>query len=374
MPTAFAPAARATDDTIRRQAEWILRTQSQIKLMDAVPTLMMILNPDRQIVFANQALLKYLGVMEPGVVFGRRPGEIMHCVHASETEGGCDTSEFCKTCGAVQSILSAQQGSDDVKECSIYHADTGDTVDLRVWATSLQVENDRYTVFAVADISHEKRRRALERIFFHDIINLAGSIQGLMDVFDDLPPEDQKNIRQIIRQSAHQMIEELYAQRDLAAAETAELKINPEACESLGILREVCDTLANHSVAKDRILGIRPDAEFVTFRSDPVLIRRVLINLTKNGLEACEEGQAVSLDCRRTPTGIRFQVHNPTVIPHDIQLQVFKRSFSTKGTGRGLGTYSVKLLSERYLKGHVSFSSTPAEGTTFVADYPLALT
>ena len=49
----------------------------------------------------------------------------------------------------------------------------------------------------------------------------------------------------------------------------------------------------------------------------------------------------------------------------DIQLQIFQRSFSTKGLTRGLGTYSVKLLTENYLKGKVSFMSNALEGTVF---------
>lgn len=60
-------------------------------------------------------------------------------------------------------------------------------------------------------------------------------------------------------------------------------------------------------------------------------------------------------------------------MPYDVQLQVFQRSFSTKGIGRGLGTYSIRLLSERYLSGRVSFTSTPEAGTTFYAWYPLEL-
>ena len=43
-------------------------------------------------------------------------------------------------------------------------------------------------------------------------------------------------------------------------------------------------------------------------------------------------------------------------MPRQVQLQIFKRSFSTKGAARGLGTYSMRLLSERYLKGVVSFT------------------
>jgi signal transduction histidine kinase len=48
-----------------------------------------------------------------------------------------------------------------------------------------------------------------------------------------------------------------------------------------------------------------------------------------------------------------------------IQLQIFQRFFSTKGPGRGLGTYSMKLFGERYLKGKVDFSSQAPQGTTF---------
>ena len=51
-------------------------------------------------------------------------------------------------------------------------------------------------------------------------------------------------------------------------------------------------------------------------------------------------------------------------------MQFFQRSFSTKSSGRGLGTYIMKLLSERYLDGKVSFASTEDDGTTFYASFP----
>jgi hypothetical protein len=49
----------------------------------------------------------------------------------------------------------------------------------------------------------------------------------------------------------------------------------------------------------------------------------------------------------------------------DVKRQLFQRSFSTKqGNGRGIGTYSVKLLTERYLRGTVDFVSPAPEGGT----------
>jgi len=59
-------------------------------------------------------------------------------------------------------------------------------------------------------------------------------------------------------------------------------------------------------------------------------------------------------------------------MPEAVQLQMFQPSFSTKGAkGRGIGSYSVKLLTEKYLQGKVWFVSREPEGTTFFVALPL---
>lgn len=65
-------------------------------------------------------------------------------------------------------------------------------------------------------------------------------------------------------------------------------------------------------------------------------------------------------------------VHNPTYMPEEIRLQIFNHSFSTKGAGRGLGTYSMKFLTEKYPWGQIAFQSVKDEGTTFTATYPIS--
>ncbi len=60
-------------------------------------------------------------------------------------------------------------------------------------------------------------------------------------------------------------------------------------------------------------------------------------------------------------------------MPEAVRQQVFQRSFSTKGgKGRGIGTYSARLLAERYLGGRLTFSSTADAGTSFVLELPPA--
>lgn len=98
---------------------------------------------------------------------------------------------------------------------------------------------------------------------------------------------------------------------------------------------------------------------------------RVLINMVKNAMEAVSRGEHIILKANDEKENIRFSVYNNTYIPRKIQMQIFQRSYSTKGNNRGVGTYSMKLLGENYLKGHVDFVSRKKEGTTFYIDLPI---
>ena len=64
-------------------------------------------------------------------------------------------------------------------------------------------------------------------------------------------------------------------------------------------------------------------------------------------------------------------VHNDNYMDERVKTLVFHRSFSTKGEGRGIGTYSMKLFGEKFLKGQVNFISKQEEGTTFYIKIPL---
>lgn len=105
--------------------------------------------------------------------------------------------------------------------------------------------------------------------------------------------------------------------------------------------------------------------------TDHHFIIRSLGNLIKNALEAINPGGKVSLTAKDYGDNVRFVVSNNGVIPKHIQLQIFNRSFSTKAKkGRGIGTYSVKLLIENYLKGKVSFISDEENQTKFIIELP----
>ena len=373
LPTDFAPAERACEDKVRLQSAMLGDSDVLAELLDASPEVFLILNKRRQIVFGNQALLDFLGEPSLNCVLGRRPGEALGCIHSARTEGGCGTTIFCRTCGAVKAILSGIRGLRDTQECRVTRTGVREPLDLRVWATPFVLDKERFTIFVVADIGHEKRRRALERVFFHDILNTASGLTSLGELVNEAKPEEAREYGRMMADIGEILVQEINAQRDLASAEHNELEVHTERVESLAFLHELLRVYAGNRVSEGRHIGIDPSAEEVTFSSDRTLLRRVVGNMLKNAFEAVRSGETVALNCRRDGDGVEFSVHNPGHMAPDAQLQVFQRSFSTKGPGRGLGTYSMKLLSERYLGGTVSFTSTAEEGTTFRARFPLSL-
>lgn len=376
--TRFAPAERATLETLQRQQGLFSGAGFMLEIMDAAPDGLVVLNEQRQIVYSNHAFCQAVQIDGDSAV-GLRPGEALNCIHAFESDGGCGTTEFCSTCGAVRAILQAQKGVKDIQECRVTRrGDDGgeDALDLRVWATPIQLNGDTFTIFAVNDISNEKRRRILERVFFHDIRNTAGAIQGLAELaaLADDPAELQDfDFGGLLGQASHQLIDEIEAQRQLLAAESEELESEPRQIQSLLLLQDVKKIYERHIVSEDRFIQLDPQSEDVEMLTDPTLLKRVVGNMVKNALEACKPGETVTAGCDRFGEHIRFWVHNPAHMPHDVQLQIFQRSFSTKGNGRGLGTYSMKLLSERYLNGRVTFKSSPHEGTVFIGLYPTGM-
>jgi CheY-like chemotaxis protein len=376
LHTEFAPSERASAEEIERQARYFADHAHLQRLLDAMPNIVLILNKERQIVYANAATFGLPGIEEK-TILGLRPGEMVNCIRPPDSAGGCGTTKFCSTCGAVRAILAAQRADQSsgacVEECRITQRLNGDmdALDLRVWATPFEFSNEAFTIFAVADISDEKRREALDRIFFHDVLNTAGAMRGVVELLREVP--DDAELFEIIHSSANRLIDEIQAQRQLAAAENHELSVEPVEVSSVKLLHQIASIYANLDWTEARHICISESAEDIVLMTDATLLGRVLENLAKNALEASPPGQTVTLGCRGIGEEIEFWVHNTASMPVDVELQVFQRSFSTKGPGRGLGTYSVKLLSERYLQGEVSFTTSEEEGTTFRARYPLRL-
>ncbi len=370
LETKFAPPERIEGDELKKQIELIESKTLTKQFLDALPLFVTVLNKYRQFVYVNKAFIEFLGVKDKWKVLGLRPGEAVHCIHAYENEAGCGTTEFCRYCGAVNSILEAQKGISNEKECLITQ-ENHNVLDLLVWSYPIQINGEQFIIFTIKDIQHFKRRRALEKIFFHDVLNTAGNLRGFSTLLlEAQDPQEIKEYTTYISEMTERLIEEIQSQKDLLAAENDELVVEKQIFSTMPTLERLKKFFEKQRIAKGKNILIDPQSEQITFQTDGTLVRRVITNMLKNALEASKEGETVTIGVKQTEEGVDFYVHNPAYIPFKIQSQIFNRNFSTKGANRGLGTYSMRLLTEKYLKGKVYFETDKEKGTTFHAVLP----
>lgn len=367
MTTFFAPAGRDPQDELERKYNIFRQTPLLQKTIDAIPDVVLILNERRQIINTNESLLKMLKCQISDVL-GKRPGELVGCRNVGDGPDGCGTARQCMTCGALEAIMGSQKSQAPVaRECRISLEAPGGALDFNVNATTLLVGDERLTICVLKDISDQKRLGVMSRMFFHDVINTAGGIRGFTELMRSSFPEGSPEERELaeLEELAEQLLEEIESQRDLTYAESGDLEPVWEPLGTAAFLVRMQALYRRHPVAGGKNLIVQ-DPWNGTITTDHRLLGRVLGNMIKNALEASEPGGTVTVQCLDQGTQVEFRVHNTQVMPAEVQMQVFQRSFSTKAeAGRGIGTHSMKLFGERYLKGKVSFTSRENEGTTF---------
>ena len=369
----YAPAGRERIDELQRKSAAVTAAPLLQSTIDAMSDLVLILDGSRQVIGANQPVLEMLDCRLTDVL-GKRPGELIGCRNPAVGPDGCGTAKECMTCGAVNAILESQRTDDKVtRECRVaLDEPVGGALDLKVYATAVDVAGERFTICVLKDISDEKRLAVLARLFFHDVMNTAGGIRGYTELLRERVAKDSPQDQELgeLEELAEQLIEEIRGQRDLIYAESGELEPEFEPLQIPGLLQRLGRLYSNHPTARGRsiVLADGWQGQIITDRR---LLSRVLGNMVKNALEAVKLGQSVTIRCVEHGEQVVFTVQNPGVMPVEVQMQVFQRSFSTKGgQGRGIGTHSMKLLGERYLCGKVSFVSCEPDGTTFSITLP----
>jgi diguanylate cyclase (GGDEF)-like protein len=205
------------------------------------------------------------------------------------------------------------------------------------------------------------RREGLEQIFCHDLLNL---VEGL----DGIAANLRKGRTSVgaaagqLQDLGRQMAETIQSQRTLVGAGDGRLVARVREVSASELLEKVRRVFNSHWLAEGRALDLDPGPPG-SFRTDPALLARVLVNLVKNALEATPPGGKVKVWQERGEGRRCFMVENPGVIDQEVADLIFRETFSTKGCrGRGLGTQGAKLLGEHLLGGKIGFTS--ADGST----------
>lgn len=346
-----------------------------LPILEGFPEPVFLLNEHRQIVVANKAAAMLSAALAgTEAAEGLRLGEALACVNVANGPDGCGTGPQCPHCGAGRAnrafgIKPGEYGGEFRLRTARGGVESAQTFNVHL--SPVRLNGSTLRLCTLTDITAEKSREVLDNIFFHDVLNTAQAVQGaavLMPGLEDA--EELDHLAHIVSTSAAVLVSEIQSQRDLLRAEDGELTLSLEPVSVSALVTETAELYRQSRFGAGRHIDVvpaPPNDEVVTSR---VHLSRCVGNLVKNALEASRPGDHVTVRVTGATDAVVIDVHNPAVMTEAVQAQVFQRFFSTKGgSGRGLGTYSVRLLVTRYLGGTVTFVSNEG-GTTFTIRLP----
>ena len=101
-------------------------------------------------------------------------------------------------------------------------------------------------------------------------------------------------------------------------------------------------------------------------------LRRAVLNLVQNALEAMPQGGMLTLTGRRTPTHVVLQIRDTgSGIANAHRAKIFEPLYTSKPGGTGLGLYIVQEIVAAH-GGEVTVESAEGQGTTVTLTLPLA--
>jgi two-component system, NtrC family, sensor histidine kinase HydH len=138
------------------------------------------------------------------------------------------------------------------------------------------------------------------------------------------------------------------------------------------MVRQVADLFQEQAESQGVVSRLALDPKLSVCILDPDQIKQVLINLTKNALEAMPEGGELSISTARDADFVRIEIKDTgRGIPEEVMKKLFHPFFSTKAKGTGLGlAVSYKLVQDH--GGEILVWSAPDQGARFTVRLPLS--
>lgn len=130
-----------------------------LELLNAVPSMLLIVDSDGRIHHINTATARELG-LDRDAVFMTRVGEALHCIHATEAQGGCGAAAACKDCVLRNFVTEAMEGQRVSRSCARLELMAGDGtthVQLLISAAPIVYEGKSFVLLALENITELKQ-------------------------------------------------------------------------------------------------------------------------------------------------------------------------------------------------------------------------
>jgi nitrogen fixation/metabolism regulation signal transduction histidine kinase len=209
--------------------------------------------------------------------------------------------------------------------------------------------------------------KQMARKLAHEIKNplspIQLTLQQILDKYEDNNVEYQK----LLNECYAIINEEIGSLRKLVQ-EFSEFGRLPELNLHQGDLNELIREIS--VMYSDRVEP-QLDQSLIQFQFDEDRLRRVLINLIQNAIQADPLGHPVKVKTEYHDNKARILVSDQgTGIPEELISKIFEPHFSSKKEGMGLGLAITRLIIEEH-QGTIQVKSKVNEGSEFVIELPI---
>jgi PAS domain S-box-containing protein len=131
------------------------------------------------------------------------------------------------------------------------------------------------------------------------------------------------------------------------------------------------DTVSSAKIPENIEITVVAPVDLARATVDPVLLKRVLTNLTINAVQAMPKGGKLVIECSKEDESLSVTVRDTGegVAPENLE-KIFNPFFTTKAKGQGLGLAVCKRLIEAQ-SGTIALKSELGKGSTFTVKIPM---
>jgi len=215
-------------------------------------------------------------------------------------------------------------------------------------------------IVAREQAAHQAQLTQLGAGLAHETKNPLGIVRGQAQLIADAPDDTAGN-----RERAERIVDEIdrtvgHINSFLTLARPKEIDPAPVA---LGRFLEEFASLMDGEVRQHKVL-LSVAAPDVRIRADEAQLRKVLLNLVLNALNACAPGGCISIDVETapSPTTLVVQDTGKGIVPEDLP-RVTEPYFTRSENGCGLGLTLVNQIARAH-GWTLRIDSTPGAGTT----------
>jgi len=209
----------------------------------------------------------------------------------------------------------------------------------------------------------------------HDIRNPLQAILGYCSVAEELLKVETNDESQ--RKKLLQIFEQVKDQVRYTDKIVSDLRDYSSPVTLIPVRTDLCqlikDSLSLSGIPETISVSIDIPKNLLSARVDPSILRRVLVNLIANAVQAMPKGGRLKLKVarRKNPATLVLSVEDTGIgIPKEDRSKIFVPLFTTKAKGQGLGLPVCKRLIEAQ-DGTITFKSKADKGSKFIIKIPL---